>query len=275
MSATGDFTPPEFPGGMQQQDPNDRRPGVPVGAALGILAGVVALGVVAVFALGGTSKQTGKTSLVAQPSVSMTIPGYTPAATSSGAPSTSATPNDTSAPTDASTGTTESGSGGATGYATPTTVYTPQYSVGQCVDTSGSGSSFSVTSAGCSSADYKIIYAFQNESGNVDNDMSQCYTINGNDSEFENGDSSDGYTLYCLNSLTGDYSPRRAGVDNCLNSSATYEVDCSSSGATWIVIGRLNGTTNTKGCSQFGSYDNSYYWTTSPSFVLCVDKYKH
>jgi hypothetical protein len=143
------------------------------------------------------------------------------------------------------------------------------------VNTSGSGSDFTVTETGCSGADYKIIYAYQNESGSISNDESQCYSVNGNDSEFENGDSTDGYTLYCLNSLTGDYSPRRAGVDNCLDSSATYEVDCTSSRAGWIVTGRLNGTTNTKGCSQFGSYDYSYYWTASPSFVLCVDKYKH
>jgi hypothetical protein len=274
VSATGDFTPPEFPNGVPQYDPNDGRPGVPLGAAAGILAGVVALGVGAVFALGHGSGD-GKPASVAQPSVSMTIPGYpsgVPGATSTSTAAGSATVQPQSSATASSGDTSEPTD---TGYAAPTTAYTPQYAVGECVDTSGSGSDFTVTESGCSGADYKIIYAFQNETGNINNDMSQCYTINGNDSEFENGDSSDGYTLFCLNSLTGDYSPRRAGVDNCLNSSATYEVDCSSSRATWIVTGRLNGTTNTKGCSQFGSYDNSYYWTSSPSFVLCVDKYKH
>lgn len=268
MSATGDFTPPEFPSGMPQQDPGDDRPGVPAGAALGILAGVLALGVVAVFVFGHTSSKSGKPSLVAQPSVSVGIPGFTAGPTPTDVPSTAAAPTDTSS----STG---GGYTGSTGYATPTYADSPQYYVGECVDTSGSGSNFIVTDTGCSRASYKIIYSFQNASGNVNNDESQCYTVNGNDSEFENGNSTGGYTLYCLNSLTGDYSPRRAAVDNCLNSSGEYEVDCTSSSAAWIVVGRINGTTDTKGCSQFGSYDYSYYWTASPAFVLCVDKYKH
>jgi hypothetical protein len=278
VSTTGDFTPPEFPAGVPQQDPYEARPGVPVGVAFGILVGVAALGVGAVFALGGSSKSP-KTSLVAEPSISIGLPGNTPGASSSVVPSTSASasasqaPQNTAVPTDTSTG---SAYGGDTGYATPTQgMNSPQFSVGECVNTSGSGSAFTVTDATCTNADYKIIYAFQNETGNINNDMAQCYTVNGNDSEFENGDASDGYTLYCLNSLTGDYSPRRAVVDNCLDSTATYEVDCSNSHATWIVIGRLNGTTDTKGCSQFGSYDNSYYWTSAPAYVLCVDKYKH
>lgn len=277
MSEPGDFTPPEYPGGMPPQDPYDVRAGIPLGAAAGILAGVAAFGIGAVFLLGGGSSKSPNTTLVAQPSVSVGIPGYTsgasPTATStpSAGPSTSATPQGTSVPTNIGTG---SGSTGDPGYAT-TQAAAPQFYVGECVNTSGSGSDFNVVDAGCSGAEFKIIYAFQNESGNVNNDMAQCYTVNGNDSEFENGDSGGGYTLYCLNSLNGDYSPRRAAVDNCLSSSGTYEVDCTDSRATWIVIGRINGTTNTKGCSQFGSYDYSYYWTQSPAFVLCVDKYKH
>ena len=276
MSLPGDFTPPEFPGGTPpQQDPHEARPGVPLGAAAGILAGVAAFGVGAVLMLGGGSSKSPNTTLVAQPSVSVGIPGYTSGASSTSTPtaqpSTSAMPQATSVPTGSSAG---SASTGGQGYAT-TQAAAPQFYVGECVDTSGSGSDFNVTDAGCSGAEYKIIYAFQNESGNVDKDMAQCYTVNGNDSEFENGDSGGGYSLYCLNSLNGDYSPRRAAVDNCLDSSATYEVDCTDSRASWIVVGRINGTTNTKGCSQFGSYDYSYYWTPSPAFVLCVDKYKH
>ncbi|HET9168639.1 MAG TPA: hypothetical protein VFN97_04355 [Actinospica sp.] len=264
------FTPPEFPSGTRQ-NAYGGPPGVPLGAAAGILAGVAALGVVAVFVLGGSSKSPA-TTLVAQPSVSVGIPGNTPTGTAPAvAPSASATAQASPGSTDTDAG---GGATGDPGDVTPTYAYSPEFYVGECVDTSGSGSDFTVTDATCSDASFKIIYAFQNESGNINNDMAQCYTVNGNDSEFENGDSGGGYTLYCLNSLTGDYSPRRAAVDNCLDSSATYEVDCSSSRATWIVIGRLNGTTNTKGCSQFGSYDNSYFWTSSPSFVLCVDKYK-
>jgi hypothetical protein len=143
------------------------------------------------------------------------------------------------------------------------------------VDTSDTGGTFDVVQTSCPKADYKIIYSFQNESGNVRNDQAQCYAVNGTDDEFENGAPETGYTLYCMNSLTGDYSPRRASVDNCIDSSGEYEVDCTSSQAAWIVIGRLNGTTDTKGCSQFGSYDYSYYWTEPPPFVLCVDKYQH
>ena len=142
------------------------------------------------------------------------------------------------------------------------------------MDTSDSGSAFDVVQTSCPKADYKIIYAFQDESGNVRDDQAQCYTVNGTDDEFENGAPGTGYTLYCMNSLTGDYSPRRANVDNCIDSSGEYEVDCTSSQAAWIVIGRLDGTTETKGCSQFGSYDYSYYWTEPPPFVLCVDKYQ-
>lgn len=290
MSVTGDFTPPEFPDGTPQHasyDPDDPyapyhpyedRPGVPLGAAAGILVAVLALGVGAVFALGGSSKPA-KTTLVAQPSVSVGLPGYTAGTSTSGASSgalpgaatsTTPAPQGTSQPTDTSTGS----SSGDTGNTSSTGESSQTFYVGECVNTSGSGGDFNVSQANCSKANYKIIYAFQNESGNVDTDMSQCYTVNGNDNEFENGDSGGAYTLYCLNSLTGDYSPRRAGVDNCLDSSATYEVDCTNSRASWIVVGRLNGTTDTTGCSKFGSYDYSYYWTSSPTFVLCVDKYK-
>lgn len=147
--------------------------------------------------------------------------------------------------------------------------------MGECVDTSGSGGAFDVVQTSCPNADFKIIFAFRNETGDVANDQSQCYGVNGTDDEFENGGSTTGYTLYCMNSLTGDYSPRRANVDNCLDAKGEYEVDCTSSRAAWIVIGRLNATTNTKGCTQFGSYDYSYYWSMPPPFVLCVDKYRH
>ena len=278
MSATGDFTPPEFPSGLPQEPPG-ARPGVPVGAAVGILAAVAALGVAAVFTLGHT-KSHGST-LVAQPGASASVPGHTPGASPTPAPTASSSGDtsddstDNAIPTGTDTAADDGGDSGDGGDSSATSAYTPEFYVGECVDTSGSGSDFTVNESGCSGADYKIIYAFQNETGDIDTDMSRCYTIDGNDNEFENGDAGDGYTLYCMNSLTGDYSPRRAGVDNCLDSGANYEVDCSSSHAAWIVVGRLNGTTNTKGCSQFGSYDNSYYWSSAPSFVLCVDKYKH
>lgn len=276
MPASADyFTPPEFPEGTPSEDPNGDRPGLPVGAAFGILAGVAALGVGAVLVLGNTP-DSGGTSLVAQPSISVGIPAGPSKASSSAEPSASASRSPSSHGAPESTDTSAAGGpgGGSTAYAAPTSDGT-QYSVGECVDTSGSGSDFRVTDTSCPRAQYKIIYAFRDESGNVDNDVSQCYAINGNDSEFENGDPQDGYTLYCLNSLTGDYSPRRAGIDNCLDSSAAYEVDCTSSRATWIVIGRLNGTIDSTKCSQFGSYDSSYYWTAPPPFVLCVDRYKH
>ena len=274
MSASGDFTPPEFPSGITQ-DPNDGPPGVSPGVALAILAGVLALGIVAVFTIGQT--KSGGTKLVARPTVGATVPGFSPSAAPSAVAPTASASTD---PATGATGGTPSGGGTVSddpdgSSTTGTSVYTPEFYVGECVNTNGTGIDFSVSAAGCSNADYKIIYAYQNETGSIDNDMSQCYTVNGNDNEFENGDTADGYTLYCMNSLIGDYSPRRANVDNCLDSTATYEVDCSNSRATWIVIGRLNGTTNTKGCSQFGSYDNSYFWPSAPSFVLCVDKYKH
>lgn len=278
MSASGDFTPPEFPSGITE-DSNDGPPGVSPGVALAILAGVLALGIVAVFTIGQT--KSGGTKLVARPTVVATVPGFSPsAAPSAVAPGPTSSAGASTDPATGATGATgtasdDPDSSSATGTGTSTSVYTPEFYVGECVNTNGSGTDFSVSAAGCSSADYKIIYAYQNETGSIDNDMSQCYNVNGNDNEFENGDASDGYTLYCMNSLIGDYSPRRANVDNCLDSTATYEVDCSNSRATWIVIGRLNGTTDTKGCSQFGSYDNSYFWPSAPTFVLCVDKYKH
>ena len=272
MSASGDFTPPEFPSGTSQdsQDPNGGPPGVSPGVAVAILAGVLALGIVAVFTL-GQSKSSGAT-LVAKPSATETVPGYGQATTprSTSTPAAGATSSD---PAPAASG--NSGSGGGTGDPSATSADTPVFYVGECVDTTGSGIDFAVSASGCKSADYKIIYSFQNETGNIDNDMAQCYSVNGNDNEFENGDAADGYTLYCMNSLNGDYSPRRANVDNCLDSSATYEVDCTSSKAVWIVIGRLNNTTDTKSCSQFGSFDSSYYWPSAPPFVLCVDKYSH
>lgn len=278
MSAPGEFTPPEFPGGIPQDPdgaPPSTAPGLSPGVAIAILAGVLALGLVAVFAVGHGS--SGGTSLTSQPGPTPTVHGLAPSTSPSSAPAptpTGAASTDP-APSDPAGGVPTGTTATQDPDDSPTSADTPEFSVGECVDTTGTGSSFSVAEAGCSNAGYKIIYAFQNETGNVDNDMAQCYTINGNDDEFENGDDAGGYTLYCLNSLTGDYSPRRADVNNCLDSSATYEVDCSNSKATWIVIGRLNGTANTKGCSQFGSYDNSYYWTSAPSFVLCVDKYKH
>ena len=277
-AGAGDFTPPEFPGGIPQEARTEP-PGVPLGAAAAILIGVLALGLVTVFTVGHTG--SGGTTHVSLPGPTAPVHGIAPSASATstasapaGTPSTPAGATSTDPVSGGQTGATSTN--GSDPYASPpASAYAPEFSVGECVDTSGSGSTYTVTEAGCSKADYKIIYAFQNETGDIDNDMSQCYTINGNDNEFENGDAIDGYTLYCLNSLTGEYSPRRANVDNCLDSTATYEVDCSNSKATWIVIGRLNGTTNTKSCSQFGSYDNSYYWTSAPPFVLCVDKYKH
>ena len=272
MSASGDFTPPEFPSGTPQdpQGSNGGPPGVPLGVAAAILAVVLALGVAAVFTIGQT--KSGGAALVAKPGATATVPGYGQTTTSpTSTPSPGATSTD---PAPTGSGISGSGSGGSDDPSA-TSAYTPEFYVGECVDTVGSGTDFTVSAAGCQGADYKIIYAFQNASGDIDNDMSQCYSVNGSDNEFENGDAGDGFTLYCMNSLTGDYSPRRANVDNCLDSTATYEVDCTSSKAAWIIVGRLNGTTDTKSCSQFGSYDTSYYWTAAPSFVLCVDKYTH
>lgn len=315
MSATGGFTPPEPPGGpgrgaesgfdqsrpgpdpagagsgLEEQTAGSRhggghghgggghghggghaagsgpegqapRGGLSVGPALGILAGVVALGLIAVFAVGHL--RSGGTTLVAHPGVTSTAS----ARVSAGA-SGEGTPSSAPTRTASATGTSGAGSGG--GMAPVGTAFT----VGECVDTSGSGADFDVEKTSCASADYKIIHAFQNQSGHVSDDEGQCYRINGDDNEFENGDPTDGYTLYCMNSLIGDYSPRRAQVDNCLDAKAEYEVDCSGPRAAWIVIGRLNDTTDTKSCSQFGSYDTSYFWTATPPFVLCVDKYSH
>lgn len=275
MSASGGFTPPEFPSGTSQgsQDPNGGPPGVSPGVAVAILAGVLTLGILAVFTL-GQSTSRGAT-LVANPGTTETASGYGQATTpkSASSPAAGATSSDP-APA-ASGGSDGSGGTGAAGDPSASSADTPEFYVGECVDTTGSGTDFSVSAAGCQGADYKIIYSFQDETGDIGNDMAQCYSVDGNDNEFENGDAADGYTLYCMNSLNGDYSPRRADVDNCLDSSATYEVDCTSSKAVWIVIGRLNGTTDTKSCSKFGSYDTSYYWTAAPPFVLCVDRYSH
>jgi len=262
VSATGDYPPPE---------PEPRRAaGVSVRAAVGILVGVLALGLVAVFTI-GPGKSADLKPLSAQPGV--TTSSQTPGRTPSAAPSTSATTgagtttSTTTIPTDIASNTATTGGGDPQS--------TPAFYVGECVEASGANSSFSAKPASCSSADYKIIYAYQNVSGNYDSDMSRCYTVNGDDSQFENVDASGTYTLYCMNSLTGSYSPRRAGVNNCLDSTASYEVDCTSSRAAWIVIGRLNGTTNTTECSKFGNYNYSYYWSSPPSYVLCVNKYTH
>jgi hypothetical protein len=294
LSAPGDFTPPEFPSGVSAsqdlhdpgdpQDPqnpqrpegtagsNGGPPAVSPGVAAGILAAVLALGLVAVFTLGRTG--SGGTALVAKPGATQTVPGFgrgtTPTAASSHGAGTSTAP-ESGVPT--SSGGTRSGGSGADPSVTGS--LGPEFYVGECVNTSGSGPGFTVSPAGCQGADYKIVYSFANESGDVDDDMSQCYSINGNDNEFENGDAADGYTLFCMNSLVGDYSPRRAEVDNCLDSAATYEVDCTSSKAAWIVVGRLDDTTDSKDCSQFSGYDTSYFWTSEPSFVLCVHKYSH
>lgn len=285
MSAPGGYPPPEFPGEEpsepgpvpepQPGEPEVRRfarSGLPVGAAIGILAGVLALGLVLVFAFGHAD--SGGSSLVALPGE-----GVTGSTQSSG--TASAHPSDGATAAASSTAlSTASGAAGGNGASPDQATDSPGggsagsvFSVGECVDTSGSGTHFVVDQASCPDADYKIIYAFQNETGNVANDESQCYSINGDDDEFENGDATQGYTLYCLNSLTGNYSPRRASVNNCLDANGAYEVDCSSTKATWIVIGRLDATTNTRGCTKFGSYDYSYYYTAPPQYVLCVDRY--
>jgi hypothetical protein len=262
----GGFTPPEYPAGSPQEAEQPRRPGLPLGAALGILAGVLAVGLVLVFTV-GHPKSNGPGSLVA-------LPGITSSARSTG-PSPSASPSASTAggtparPTLAPTATSTTGAGGpGVDTSTGTAFY-----VGECVDTSASGSDFSVEQSACSGAQFKIIHAFPNESGKISADQSQCYAINGNDNEFENGNAADGYTLYCMNSLTGSYSPRRAEVSNCLDSAGAYEVDCTGTRAYWIVVGRLDDTTNTRSCSKFGSYDYSYYYTATPTFVLCVNRY--
>ena len=266
MPASGGYTPPEFPVGPPpgQWPEGPRRSGIPVGAAVGILAGVLALGLALVFTVGRPA--SGGTSLVGQPGVTATVRVSGSAQPSGGASGAPGATSGNGAPTDQSTDTSTGGAGGGA-------VSGSGFYVGECVDTSGSGKDYSVDQASCTSAQYKIIHSFEDESGKVSNDQSQCYSIDGNDDEFENGDAGDGYTLYCMNSLLGNYSPRRAAVNNCLDSKGAYEVDCTSSKAAWIVIGRLNGTTDTKGCSKFGSYDYSYYYTATPTFVLCVNKY--
>lgn len=271
MSASGGgYTPPEFPVGVSPEpewEPEPGRPGrglPPLGAA-GVLAAVLALGLALVFTVGHPKSDA--TSLVAQPGATASVqvsasasPSSSAAAAqpSAGASSVRPAPTATAPATQAATG-----DGGNS----------PEFYVGECVNTSGSGRSFNVDQASCSSADFRIIHAFPDATGNVQDDQSQCYAINGNDSEFENGDEADGYTLYCLNSLTGEYSPRRAAVNNCLDAKGAYEVDCTGSRAAWIVIGRIDGTTNTKNCAKYGSYDYSYYYTEPPQFVLCVNKY--
>jgi hypothetical protein len=245
------------------------------------------LGLVAVFAFGRSGSSGTMPFALQGATPSVGLPPRDPGT----APPTAAASGPASDPAGAATGavgpgSTASAGTGAGGTGTPQSPGgaagtgvdpTPgsAFHVGECVDTSGSGSHFDVVQTSCTNADYKIIYAFRNETGNVANDQAQCYTVNGTDDEFENGGASTGYTLYCMNSLTGNYSPRRADVDNCLDAKGEYEVDCTSSRATWIVIGRLDGTTNTKRCTQFGSYDYSYYWSVAPSFVLCVDEYRH
>lgn len=278
MSASGGgYTPPEFPVGVSPEpewqpewEPESGRPGrglPPLGAA-GVLAGVLAVGLVLVFTVGhpksdGTSPaaQAGATTSV-QVSDSPAAPSSSAAAVQPSSAASSVRP----APTDTTPATSSAAGGGGN---------SPEFYVGECVNTTGSGGSFNVDQASCSSADFRIIHAFPGATGNVQDDQSQCYAINGNDSEFENGDEADGYTLYCLNSLTGEYSPRRAGVNNCLDAKGAYEVDCTSSRSAWIVIGRIDGTTNTKNCAKYGSYDYSYYYTEPPQFVLCVNKYHH
>jgi hypothetical protein len=282
----GHHAPPEIPDG-QPRDPRrgsgHRRPGVPAGTAAGILAGVALLGVAAVLVFGHPASHGA--TLAAQP-------GRTGGAWASGSPGKAGgggrgDPVASGAAGPSAAGGVPGQAGdqpGAVGTGTGTGVAggpgagsasTLAYSVGECVDTSGSGQGFTVQETGCAQAEFKIIYDFRNQSGHVGDDESRCYAINGDDAEFENGNPTDGYTLYCMNSLTGDYSPRRAGVDNCLDSSGAYEVDCTGSRAAWIVIGRLDRTTNTKGCSRFGSYDYSYFYTAPPTFVLCVNRYHH
>lgn len=286
MSASGDFNPPDFGGGAPPGPPGPPgrgpRQGVPLGVALGILGAVLVLGLVAIFAF-GRSNPSGTASFAlpgATPSVGLPPrdPGTAPGpdapglGSAPGGPHTAAAESGSAAPPGAGAGATQPGGSDDAGVL-PTPG--PAFRVGECVDTSGAGGHFEVVQAACPDADFKIIDAFQNETGNVADDQSQCYGVNGTDDEFENGGSTTGYTLYCMNSLTGEYSPRRANVDNCLDAKGEYEVDCTSTRAVWIVIGRLNATTNTKGCTQFGSYDYSYYWSMSPPFVLCVDKYQH
>jgi hypothetical protein len=260
----GGFTPPEFPAGLPQETEaaEARRPGLAAGAALGILAGVFAVGLVLVFTLGQPTSG-GPNSLVAQPGVT------SGARTADPGPSASASASAPGGATDQPALTPTAGAGGSSG----TGAATVAFFVGECVDTTGSDADFSVEQSACPGAQFKIIQSFPNESGKVSADQSQCYAVNGNDSEFENGNAADGYTLYCMNSLTGSYSPRRAAVNNCLDSTGAYEVDCTGAKAYWIVIGRLDDTTNTKSCSKFGSYDYSYYYTATPTFVLCVNRY--
>ena len=289
MSAAGDFTPPDHGGAPPPGPPPPpppgpgRRAGLPLGAALGILAGVLVLGLVAIFVFDHADSSGDASFALAGPTPGVGLPprdaGTAPGPDASGLASVPVGSDPATADPGGS-GPAAAGQGGASGApgssdagVLPTPG--PAFHVGECVDTSGSGADFDVVQTSCTGADYKIIYAFQNETGNVTNDQAQCYGVNGTDDEFENGAVTTGYTLYCMNSLTGDYSPRRAAVDNCLDAKGEYEVDCTSSRAAWIVIGRLNGTTNTKGCSQFGSYDYSYYWSTPPPFVLCVNRYQH
>jgi hypothetical protein len=227
------------------------------GKRIGAVALVIAI------AVGGITIRAGLRHLLCSDSntmisaPSMTIPAFTSGG--GGGDSATATAATATATDDPST----------------TTTAGADYAVGDCMDAEGD-TDVTDTKVSCwdVSANYRVLKIIPDVSGTIDSDASKCYSVSWDDEEIDKSGGDGTEYLYCLTSTTGRHSPRRALEGDCISaddsSGYDYYVSCSDSTAKYVVVGRLNDSSDDSGCDAYSSATRTLTYSNGPPFVLCV-----
>jgi hypothetical protein len=153
----------------------------------------------------------------------------------------------------------------------------PALAVGDCIDATGT-THVTDTRVDCSdaTADYKVLSVVPDVSGDLASDSPKCYSVTGDDTEFETSGADHQPALYCLSSTIDRHSARRAEKGDCIDSSASgdvsYLVGCSDSAANYVVVARVSGTVDTSKCDIYPGATGSLTLAGPPEALLCLKK---
>jgi hypothetical protein len=151
----------------------------------------------------------------------------------------------------------------------------PVFAVGDCMDLTGAAELID-TKVDCTAttANYKILAMINDVSGTLAIDSPKCYSVSGDDMEFETTGADNHPALYCLASTIDRHSARRAQQGDCIDSSSTgdasYLVDCSDSAANYMVVARISGTDETSKCDIYAGATGSLTISAPPEVLLCL-----
>lgn len=176
-----------------------------------------------------------------------------------------------------------SGAGSSPAAAAPSASPTPTVAplaIGDCIDVTGGAAAAQVgdTRVECSDpkADYKILSVVADVSGNLADDSPKCYSVTGDDIEFETAGLDHQPALYCLSSTIDRHSARRAEKGDCIDSSssgnASYLVACSDAAANYVVVARVSGSVDSSKCDIYPGATGSLTFPGSSEFLLCLKK---